>query len=231
MLQLHPNLPACNLRSPRCRLSTHPRAPLCCAHPPLRCTCYPALSAQRRAAQRRAVPAVPAVLCCAGAQHEYRRVDLHNKAPEFVELYRRLVCDPQANAKASSSLVWFLLDTLGFRRTPAWFVTRRPTPGRAVLLPVLLDTLGFGCAAGRCAARRLNAGLPLPRAGAGAAGRRAADHGEPGGGRVYSEQVRSLLGCVRRCLGVIAAASACVDCRVWMAESPRHPEQVWALLG
>jgi glutathione S-transferase len=34
-----------------------------------------------------------------GAKHEYKAVDLHNKSPEFVELYRKVVQDPEANAK------------------------------------------------------------------------------------------------------------------------------------
>lgn len=38
----------------------------------------------------------------AGAQHEYKAVDLHDKSPEFVELYRKVVQDPAANAKVGT---------------------------------------------------------------------------------------------------------------------------------
>lgn len=37
----------------------------------------------------------------AGAKHEYKEVDLHDKSPEFVELYRKVVQDPAANAKVN----------------------------------------------------------------------------------------------------------------------------------
>ena len=33
------------------------------------------------------------------APHEYCTVDLHDKSPEFVALYRKVVCDDAANAK------------------------------------------------------------------------------------------------------------------------------------
>ena len=36
-----------------------------------------------------------------GAKHEYKAVDLHDKSPEFVELYRKVVQDPAANAKVN----------------------------------------------------------------------------------------------------------------------------------
>ncbi|KAI3427050.1 hypothetical protein D9Q98_006991 [Chlorella vulgaris] len=34
-----------------------------------------------------------------GVPFEFKSVDLHDKSPEFVELYRRIVCDDTANAK------------------------------------------------------------------------------------------------------------------------------------
>ena len=37
-----------------------------------------------------------------GAKHEYKAVDLHDKSPEFVELYRKVVQDPAANAKVGT---------------------------------------------------------------------------------------------------------------------------------
>jgi hypothetical protein len=36
-----------------------------------------------------------------GVPFEFKPVDLHNKAPEFVELYRKVVCDDAANAKVA----------------------------------------------------------------------------------------------------------------------------------
>lgn len=36
-----------------------------------------------------------------GAPFDFKPVDLHNKAPEFVELYRKIVCDGTANAKVA----------------------------------------------------------------------------------------------------------------------------------
>ena len=34
-----------------------------------------------------------------GAEYEYKTIDLHDKCPEFVALYRRIVCDDSAVAK------------------------------------------------------------------------------------------------------------------------------------
>ncbi len=68
-------------------------------------------TATRMAAQLWAAPVCPwaqratIAVVETGAPFEYKTVDLHNKSAEFVSLYRKIVCDADANAKVGQALL------------------------------------------------------------------------------------------------------------------------------
>ena len=190
--------PLATVRSPTCAAPSTPPTPLCSSS-----SRRAAAAAMTTAAAMQfwAAPVCPyaqrgwIALKETGAPHDYCAVDLHDKSPEFVALYRKVVCDDAANAKVGAAAL--CVGVCGGNPTLAGASASRCVVGLAAAatpsLTASTAAAAAAAAAGPCPAAPLPplpACLPAPGAGACAGGRGPGDHRVTRGGRVCAEEVR-----------------------------------------